>query len=448
MRDPMTASRRHDRFLIAASIQTLVLRASGMAASFALGILLARLLKPDGLGIYGVAISLSLTMAAFAQAGLPTLAIREMAVALERRDWSSLRGAAAWTMANVAALGLVLGLGLALSVLLFPGLYGADTTAILIAAAMIAPLALTTLIGAQLRAIGRLLGGQALEILVRPAATLAICLAVAAGIGGLGPLQGLQANLVASVGALSLGVFWLIRALPGETREASSTYRHAGWFKAAVPLAVVDAARQLDANYGILVLGALAANQDAGLFRVAMSIIVFLATPLSVAHVVLGPLLARLHDSGHRSELRRLMALAALAMTGAMLGAFLLIYFAGEWLLIAIFGGEYGSSWLPLIMLTAAQLVNGCFGVGWVLLTMSGGERALSRSFLISVPVSVAIAVVLVPALGAVGAAWAAIAGAIVQNLIVWIAVRRIHAIDCSIFGALALSRGASAGER
>jgi len=142
------------------------------------------------------------------------------------------------------------------------------------------------------------------------------------------------------------------------------------------------------------------------------------------------------------------MAFAALAMAGAMLGAFLLIYFAGKWLLIAIFGGEYGASWLPLIMLTAAQLVNGCFGVGWVLLTMSGGERALSRSFLISVPVSVAIAVVLVPALGAVGAAWAAIAGAIVQNLIVWTAVRRIHAIDCSVFGALALSRGASAGER
>lgn len=438
----MTESRGHDRFLIAASIQTLILRASGMAASFGLGILLARLLKPDGLGIYGVAIGLALTLAGFSQAGLPTLAIREMAIAQERRDWSALRGASAWTLASVAGLGLLMSLGLLLSVVLFPGLYGADTTAIFIAAAMIAPLALTTLISAQLRAIGRLVGGQALEILVRPVATLMICIAVAAGLGNLGPLQGLQANLLASLGTLGLGAVWLMKVLPSRPGKVAPTYQHAGWARAAVPLAVVDAARQLDANYGILVLGALAANQDAGLFRVAMSIIVFLATPLSVAHVVLGPLLARLHDSDHRSELRRLMALAALAMTGAMLCAFLLIYLAGEWLLIAIFGGEYGAAWLPLILLTAAQLANGLFGVGWVLLTMSGGERALSRSFLISVPISIAIAVILVPTMGGVGAAWAAIAGSVVQNLFVWIAVRRIHGIDCSILGTLSLLLG------
>ena len=69
-----------------------VLRGAGSAASFLLGVQLARFLMPEGFGLYAIVIAFAQMMCVVAQAGLPTLAVREIAIGIQSRDWSLIRG--------------------------------------------------------------------------------------------------------------------------------------------------------------------------------------------------------------------------------------------------------------------------------------------------------------------------------------------------------------------
>ena len=202
----------------------------------------------------------------------------------------------------------------------------------------------------------------------------------------------------------------------------------------------------MEANYGLLVLGLLAAGAEAGLMRVAMSIVIFVATPLSVLHTVLAPRFAQLHAAGNRAELQRLLGWSAAAMTAFTAVATLVVALAGQPVLTFVFGTGYAGASLPLLLLTAAFLINASGGCGWVLLAMSGGERALSRSYAVAVPVAIALAVVLGQRWGASGVAAAAIVSALVQNFIVWRAVKRQFGLDSSVLAVLPRRSVAQAG--
>jgi O-antigen/teichoic acid export membrane protein len=210
-----------------------------------------------------------------------------------------------------------------------------------------------------------------------------------------------------------------------------------GWVNSAATLAAVDILRQLDATYGILLIGALSGQAEAGYFRVAMSTIIIVATPLSVFNVVLAPTLARLHSEANLHRLQLILSVSAIAMFASALAALFVICVVGQPLIVAIFGQSYAPAWTPLVLLTIAQTISGFFGVGWVSLSMSGGERMLTKSFAISVAVSIIFAVPLIVLWGACGAAGAAIIGTLVQNLLAWRGVRIHSSLESSVAGLL-----------
>lgn len=423
---------------LAASFWSLVLRLAGMAVSFVLGVVLARYLGAGQLGIYGIVIALALLLSVVAQAGLPALATREVAVALSRGDWPMLRAVLGGFATVMLLLSLFLAAALALVGLAAPAIMGKSAESFVLGAALIPLFALTVLVSAEIRALGSLVGGQSLEIFLRPALTATFCLIVIAGNGSIDAFAAIAANVAASAIALCGGFYWLWRCLPHEARAAAPAPRTAAWSRSALPLALVDNLRQMDATYAMLLLGLLSADVEAGYFRVAYSTILVVVIPLSVLNVVLAPTLARLSADQDRDRLASLLAISAMAMTASMVAALVVVLLVGQPLLAVVFGEAYRQSWLPLVILTAAQLVNACFGVGWVLLSMGGGERQLTLSYAVSVPVSVAAAIPLINSYGAPGAAAAAVLGALIQNVIVWRAVRARFGLDCSLAGAAA----------
>ena len=429
-----------NRPLIAASLSSLVLRLAGMGMSFVLGVVLARYLGPAALGLYGVVIALALLLSVVAQAGLPTLATREIAVALSRQDRPTLRAVVARFATVVLGAAILLAVVQAGIALLFPGLIAGAVGEYVLGAALIPLFALTVLVSAEIRALGPLVKGQSLEIFVRPALTALWCLALIAASGSLNASGAIAANVIGSAAALALGVFWLFRLVPGAGPNMPAAPVNRQWTRSAIPLALVDGLKQIDASYAMLLLGILSADTEAGFFRVALSVIVVVAIPQSVLHVVLAPTLAKSSAELDRASLQRLLAISAGAMTATMAAVLVLLFLVGEPVITLLFGTAYDAAWLPLLLLTGAQLVNALFGVGWVLLSMGGGERELTRSYAVSLPLSIMAAILLIPRLGAVGAAGAALVGSVVQNVLVWRAIGTKYRLDCSL-ASLARSR-------
>jgi O-antigen/teichoic acid export membrane protein len=422
------------RLLVTSALWSVALRLVGMVVAFGSGVLLARYLGPSDLGIYGVALGIAVVLSAIGQLGLYLLATQEISLARVRQDWGLIRGVTRWCAQAVTAAGLLLGGGFLIAALAAsdsPGFVGAA----LWAAPLVAVMALTLLVSAELRALDWLLTGQSLDNLIRPALIALLLVVFYAGPGSLSPGAAMAMNLAASLVALALGFWWLHLALPAEARSATPRREAKRWMAGAVPLAVSEVLRQLDGTYAVLVMGAVASSAETGIFRVALSTVVTLSLPLSMFNVVLAPTLARLYGEGQLDRLQKLLGIAAAAVAGSVALILLLLLVAGQWLVVAVFGAEYAGSWLPLMLLGLAQLIGGFFGVGLVVLGVCGEGKALARAYAISVTASIVLAVILAQVAGSIGVALAAIFGALLNNLIVWFHARRVMGLDVSPLG-------------
>ena len=79
-----------DRALVVSGISSLALRLGGLAASFELGVILARALGPAEFGIYGLVIAVSALTMNFALLGIPQLAVREIAAKSGEGAWADI----------------------------------------------------------------------------------------------------------------------------------------------------------------------------------------------------------------------------------------------------------------------------------------------------------------------------------------------------------------------
>ncbi|MFL6760765.1 oligosaccharide flippase family protein [Sphingomonas sp.] len=418
------------RALLRSTIWSLVLRILGMLATFAFGVQVARILGPGGFGTYGLVLAIALLLSVVAQFGLHTVGTREISIALANQRWRELRGYVYAFFNLVLCFSLALAALWGLICISFPGLLGPVSPNL--AGTMLVPLfALTVFVSAALRALDHIVIGQSLETFVRPILTVVLlCGVLIAGVA-LTPAFAVAIMVVAAAIALILGIVGLRNAIPSPARRGTKSSPR-GWIRPAFRLTVVDLLKQVDATSGLLLLGALSIDAEVGYFRVALSTVILVSTPISILNVVLAPSLARFYSNRDFEKLQQIMLLASVAMFLPSIAAFFLIAAVGKPLIVYLFGAQYAASWIPLLLLTAAQVVNGFFGVGWVFLSMSGGERALTRAYGFSVAVSVMIAAPLAMIAGAIGVSIASVVGALVQNLILWRAVRTHSNLDSS----------------
>jgi O-antigen/teichoic acid export membrane protein len=187
----------------------------------------------------------------------------------------------------------------------------------------------------------------------------------------------------------------------------------------------------------MILVGIFSSDVDAGYFRLAFSVAISVGAPITVFHQVLAPTVAQLTANQDRARLQRLLRTSAVMIFGVTASELLMIWFFGKPIISLIFGSAYVDAWVPLVLLIIAQLVNGFFGVAWLVLAMGGGERLLTVSFLTSVTVSVVSAVALGELWGMPGIAAAAIIGALVQNLLAWSFVRKRYSIEGSLLAVL-----------
>ena len=171
--------------------------------------------------------------------------------------------------------------------------------------------------------------------------------------------------------------------------------------------------------------------------RVALSAIVFVVLPQTVIHLVAAPTLARLSAAGDRERLQQILTRSSRNLFLVTSAFLIVLAVAGLPLIELLFGAAYRPAWLPLLLLAAAQLVNAAFGLGWVLMTMAGGERRLGQFYATSVAAGMMAGIPLSIAYGAAGAASSAILSTVAQNLLVWRHIRNHHSVDCSIFAGL-----------
>jgi O-antigen/teichoic acid export membrane protein len=274
------------------------------------------------------------------------------------------------------------------------------------------------------------------------ASLLAPRVAFLAGLGGVllaaGEL-GSDAAVLLQVGSglagLMLAVVLLARAVPPEARAAPRRPAPAGWLRASLPLGLATGLTIATWNVSTLAAATLGSAEEAGLYAAAAQVSIPLVILFEAVRTPFAPMVAQLWAGSERARLQRgVTGATRRVFLGTAVAAAAAAIFAEP--LLGLFGEGFESGAPALRYVVLAQLLNAAAAFNGLVLMMTGHEAAVARAALISFVVTVVALPLLVPPLGAEGAALALLAGTVVRNVVNTVQALRLTGLDTTVAGA------------
>jgi O-antigen/teichoic acid export membrane protein len=408
----------------AGTASALGVRVGAAGLAYLLQIMLARSLGAEQYGVFSFAWSVVTIGGFLATLGTGQIAVRFLAQYHEAGSHSLAQG---FIRAGIGAT-LAGSLGGALVVLALLPLveagYGTLSCAVLAIGVVALPFfALTDLMEGIARAQGWTIRALAPPYLVRTGVIILILIGALAAGGTLNAGAAMEAALFATfLAAIVQGALIgpkLRRTLP----PARPAYDLPAWRRAAIPTLLADLALLARQNIDLILLGLIAGPASAGIYFAATRIASLLGLIEFAVAAAFGHRFARAAE-GAPDELARLHGEARRLTFGPGLAAALVLAL-GTPLILTLFGRDFGGAIIPTLILIAGAALRLVLGPAEDLIAMGGHPEAVLRANAAGALVIGLGCALLVPGLGATGAALAAFAGTAASMVILARAIRR-----------------------
>lgn len=424
MRASVTGSRTRQSSGRLDFLGALVAQGASAPLAFAANLIFARLLSPASFGLYITLLSAALVAGALAAYGVGPVLTREIAtrpVLLPTITRWAVRLTGTLSLAIVACLLVWLSLGTNLGA---PNSTWAERA---ITVLIVPTVVLLVLISGQLSGLTLVAKSTSLSnfwkngfLLIGASALLLT--------DGAQVEAALWVQVVASIGAAAIGVYWLRKATAttvvgvprdlGASSGEGSRSMHRKWRQAAGHFFAISAATLMLGRLDVIIVNALSGPTEAGLFGAAARLGQVAGI---VGHVWMAWLQPRvrqlIRDKQHavlNSVLRRGFV-GAVTMT---VGLVAIAWFLGP-LLVTLMGKSYAGALLPFRWLVLGYIVWAAAVPSYAFLAMIGHESTLSKILWVQTAVTIAASFPLVRSHGALGGAWAWAGGMALGSLCV-----------------------------
>lgn len=411
---PTPSLRNH---LVLGSFGSLGLKLGQTLFSLVWAVVLARLLGVDGFGIYVFCISIVNLLTIPTMLGGQQLLVREVAAYNVRNELHFFFGLLrrmrqATTAASILLSLCAAGVGWWIyqeSPLRWP---------FLIAMSLIPLITAMNLQGAVLWGLRHVLLGQANRVLLP-----ALCLVLITCIfwfkrSAVTPTIALSAYAT-SAGLLVIATHVVMQLVfPKSTTPIKPAYENSRWMRSMLPFMFSDAMQMLNNETSVVLLGAMQGTEAVGLFRVGQQGAGLVTFGLLAVNMAIAPIVAELYAKGETQRLQHMISRSIIAIMAFAIPVALCLILGGRWLLPLVFGRQYTSAYIPMVILCLGQLVNACAGSVGLILNMVGLEHLVAQGVAIAALTNVALNAVLIPFWGPTGAAIASSTSLAIWNVL------------------------------
>lgn len=209
------------------------------------------------------------------------------------------------------------------------------------------------------------------------------------------------------------------------------------WWHFALPWAVIALATDFFFDLDLLLLSGLLPHADLAVFGVATRVFSIVAFGVSAVYSVTMPDLFAAHSGSDRALLISRIGDANMAALAVALVLFGLVALGGP-LLLHIFGPEFATGYVPLVVLALALVIRAALGPSALVLSLKERPYATLPAVFLGLATLVGFNMVLVPTSGLVGAAVAACLAQSLWSAAMWLTARRLTGLDVSVFPRLA----------
>ncbi len=413
---------------------TYVLQVVSLGLGFLSQLVVARLVGISGYGAYSYALAWSTMVVQPSLVGLDRVLVRELPTYRQARAFGLMRGLlrrsdqVALVVAGVFA-ALVAAVALPLSDAALRASVALGLLTIPLAA--LGRVRLAALQGLKHASLGQLTQsvGRTAYFLVFMGAALAV-----AGTTGIHPETAVAIQAFAFAAAVVTGSIAMRRVLPREVVRSAPEYEGRKWAKSLPALALLTALTILNAQIGVIMLGALGSTADTGRFNAALRSAALVSLALAAVGQVMAPRVSVLYASGDREGIERLLVRGTRATAALALPPALFLTLVGPWFL-GLFGHGFSEGSTALTILVLGQVFNAGTGAVGMALVMTKHERSAIIATLGGTCLNIALCALLIPGWGPSGAASATAASIVLINVLFMIAVVKKLRIRPTIFG-------------
>lgn len=405
-----------------ALVRTFAARSVAALGALALLLVVGRLYGPEGAGVFALAQSLLLGAGILARAGMSNALMRFVG---QNHDSFHVLLYLRWAVSRGLLISLLMVAVLWFGRDIFEGLFDAGgLSEVLPGVAMAVPAYTFGLLlagffkGVRMPATACLLETGAVALLAGVFVFLWAQIEVGNGLEMIGYAYALAAWLVALQGALQVWLWcrqqpwWRSpdNLAPAEVTLLQFRVTSRAFFAA-------NLAGFMQQVLGIMIAGWLLSSADLGLFKSSQQVGLLIAFILIVINAIFPPRFATLYHQGNITALGRLARQGAL-LAVVLASPMLLVCLAVPGWVLGWFGEGFDAGESLLRIIALAQLVNVATGSVGFLLSMTGHETLMRNIALTCNAFGLLAFFVLIPVLGALGAAIALAFVLVVQNLV------------------------------
>ena len=393
------------------------LKGISLALGFAISISLARMLGPDGFGVYAFCFSVISICALPVGTSLNQFVMREVARAKKSGSEGLIKG-----LIN-RALYWIFCFGSLISILLIFLSDQFDKHLLLFALPLITLTALVVLFTEVIRGCGLVLQSQWPDMVMRPLIFLTSVWMLSSQSGLQSDTAMLAYTLAVFLTLLVLVLTFLKTVRTEAYRVSLPTFKIREWLGAIPWFMSNNAIGVFSVQLAFVILGYLSERvSEVGAFQLAVSFALFINLPLVIANLFLGPKIAGWWQAGElQANLKIVTRVTRVISLFSATGSVLLLTFS-EVILGALYGEDFVFVADALQIMVVGQLINVVFGPAGLMLMACGFERQALLGRTLGTAISVMVTIVTVREWGAVGAAYGVTAGLLVWN--VWMMIK------------------------
>ncbi len=174
----------------------------------------------------------------------------------------------------------------------------------------------------------------------------------------------------------------------------------------------------------ILMLGIMSSNTEVGIYQITVQVANLVSALLIVFNTVFAPQISKLFHQGKQEELKELYIKATrfLSFFSLIVTTVLLI---GSGLILSVFGSEFVQGQTSLILRSLGQFINIAVGGVWLMLSMTGKPRFQMYANIFAFALNILLNLLLIPAYGINGAAFASMVTLMFTNVLGYIIVSK-----------------------
>lgn len=386
-------------------------------------VLVARLLGPSQVGIYYLALTVANLVGVAATGGLETTVVRYLAWRRVDSDWGAFRGTLRFALQAVAALALVGGLAiLVLAPWVASGIFHKPeaTTPLRIMSIFVPFFALESVLLAATQSFKEMKYKAYIESILNPA--LRIILIVPAFFLHERLLYIMSAYVLSYLVCAYLSYLALRRSVPVRLQAYPARTDYRELLQYSYPLFAFTLLTFLGLYCDSLFVAHFRDSAEMGMYSVCIRLIFVTSFILPVINQVFAPLISELFRREKLAEVNHNFKFFTLWAVQIYVPV-ILIFLIAPGRILQLFGEGFRVAAPCLVILMVGQFVNNLTGPVGLVLTMAGWTRLQLWNAVAIVGLQSAIAFLLVPKLGMIGAAMANGAAAVIINLV------RVHQV-------------------